>query len=76
MYCISGNVIEILQRRRDALMQRLHPHMRPMEEIKLKASDEECLLSVRHERGDFGTVYGRARLTHGALRKSILSTLI
>lgn len=44
MYCISGNVIEILQRRRDALMQLLHPLMHPTEEINLKPSDEECLL--------------------------------
>lgn len=36
MYCISGNVIEILQRRKDALMQLLHPHMRPVEEKKPK----------------------------------------
>jgi len=53
MYCISGNVIEILQGRRDALMQLLHPHTRPMEDIKLKPSEEESLLSVCHGRGDY-----------------------
>lgn len=46
MHCTSGNVIEMLQRRRDALLQLLHPYMHPTEEIKPKPSDEEHLLSV------------------------------
>lgn len=76
MYCISGNVIETLQRRRDALMQLLHPHMHPMEEIKLKPSDEECPLAICHRRADFSTIYSSGGLNHNALCKSILSKLI
>lgn len=52
-------------------MQLLHPHMRPAEEIKLKRSDEECLLG----RGDFRTAYSSGRLNHDALCKPILAKL-
>jgi len=71
MYCISGNVIEILQRIRDALMQLLLPYIHLMEEIKPKPSREECLLSIYPGRGDLSTVYIGGRLNHHPLHKSI-----